>query len=530
VKIVRPVLILLVVLVCLAPAGVMVYDSLRDDEGFSLAAYSGILSDSRQIGLFTRSLFTSALATLLALVWGIPVGYAAARLRGLRGAAIEALSYLPLLLPSIVIVMGWIFILGRAGVVTGVLKAILGLPGPPIDIYSPVGVAFVLSLCYFPCVSILAAQGFRSVDPASIRAARLTAGPFRRLWSVWRPLLAPYLATGALLTFLLSFSDFGVASALTVDVYPIEVFVEISAFYDVKRGIATFMPAVVLAVTLFVIRQAVVRSVPYATLGAAARAEREPVSRPVIALAIVAIVLAAVMPLVFLGVTAGEFGKALRTAGHNVLVSVDVAARGMLLLLFLGAIFAAAYRGLGRRGRSVAEMAALLPLVVPGTAVGLGILRFIKYEVWPISDWSAGAGALAYADAARYVSFAALILAVAVASLRVRLFQAAAVSGAGPVRTAPRGAGPLLWPGIVGAAALSFLFCLGELSAAILVYPAGFDPLTVRIESLLHFSQDQIVAALCLVLAALVLGVLVLGTLLVNRPIRIRIYNVDRTA
>ncbi|MHC4514052.1 MAG: ABC transporter permease [Planctomycetota bacterium] len=525
-------LAVLVVLACLAPVLAMVYDSLRDADGFSLAAYSGVFSEARQVNLFLRSLFVAAVATLLALVWGLFVAYAVSRLRGIAGATVETLSFLPLLLPSIVVVMGWIYLLGQAGIVTGWLKALFGLSAAPINLYTPLGAGFVLSLCYFPCVSILATQGFRSTDPAAVRAAHLAAGRLRRLRHIWAPLMAPYLATGALLVFLLAFSDFGVPSGLMVNVYPIETFAQFSAYIDVKRGIATCVVPVILAVALYILRRALVRATPHETLGASNRAALEHrVSRSAMGVAAVVILLSSVLPLSFLILTAGPLeahALALRTAGEQVLTSLRVALFGMLFLLVAAVLFAAAFRGMGRRGRAVAEALVLLPLVVPGAAVGLGILYLVNHDVWPISSWYPHPEVVAYAAAARYVTFPALILAAAVMSLRTNLFQAAAIAGAGRVRTAVWIAAPLLWPGLVAAAALAFILCLGELAAAVLVNPPGSMTLPVRIASLLHFGKDDVVAALCLVIAAFILGILLLCILIANRPIHIRLQHADR--
>ncbi|MBI4563514.1 MAG: iron ABC transporter permease [Planctomycetes bacterium] len=521
----------LVVLACLAPALAMLYDSLRGEEGFSLDAYSNVLREERQWTLLLRSVAVSSVATLLALVWGVAVGWTVARLRGAAGATLETLSVLPLLLPSIVVVMGWIFFLGQNGVMTNLLKSAFGLRQAPINIYSPLGAAFVMSLSYFPCVSILAAQGFRSIDPGTDRAACLAAGPWRRAWHIWRPLLTPYLASGGMLVFLLSFSDFGVPSALMVNVYPIEVFTEFSAYFDVKRAIATAVPPVVLVAAIFVARQALLRARPYETLGSSARPVHGNVPRPVMGIALLAIALSTLLPVAFLAVTAGgDYAESLRTAGDQLLTSLRVSLLGMIFLVAGGLLFAAAYRGLGRAARHVAEALVIVPLIVPGTAVGLGILFYVTREVWPVSSLYPGPGIVAYAAAARYMAFPALILAAALAAVRRNLLQAAAVSGAGPVRTGLRIVGPLIWPGLGAAATISFLFCLGELSASVLVNPPGTMTLPVRIASLLHFGKDSIVASLCLILTIFTALVLVLGMLLVNRPLRVRLQDADRTA
>jgi ABC-type Fe3+ transport system permease subunit len=379
-------------------------------------------------------------------------------------------------------------------------------------------------------VSILAVQGFRAVDPAAVRAAHLTAGPWRRFWHVWRPLLAPYLASGALLAFLLAFADFGVPSALMVNVYPIEVFTQFSAYFDVKRAIASCAPPVGLIVVLFVVRRALIRGAPWELAGSRARAFAAPVSRPAVTLAVVALLLSVALPVAFLVARAGgAYVESLRVAGDQVLTSLVVSLAGMVMLLAGGLAYAVAYRGLGPRSRAAAETLVLLPLLMPGTAVGLGILWLITAGVWPFSAMYPGAAIVGYAGAARFITFPALILAAGLAGIRRNLIQAAAVHGASRWRTAWMLA-PLLWPAFAAAATISFLLCLGELSASVLINPPGTMTLPVRLASLLHFGKDPIVASLCVILTAVAGAVLLLGLLIVGSPIRLRLHHADRAA
>ena len=513
---------------CLAPALALLLESLRGPEGFSLRAYGLLLSEKRPFVLLLRSTLVAGGATALALVWGVAVGYAAARLRGWRAAAVELLSYVPLLVPSLVVALGWVRVLGPSGVVTRRLEALLGRA--PFDLYTPAGAAFVLSLCTFPFVSILAAQGFRAIDPAALRAARLTAGRGRRLWHIWRPLLAPYLATGALLAFLVALADFGVPSALMVNVYPIEVFTRFSAYFDTPGALASCALPTALAGLLFVARYALVRRTPYETGGAATPSEG-PVSRPVLALAALALVGSSVLPLVFLACEAqGAYAESLRIAGEQVLTSLMVALIGAGFLVAGGLAFALAYRRLGARARALSEAAILLSLIVPGTAVGLGILHLVTRDVWPFSVLYPGAAIVAYACTARFIAFPALVLAAGVGGLRSSLMHAAAAHGVSRPRAARHVLLPLAWPSFVAALTLSFVLCLGELSASVLVNPPGGMTLSVRLASLLHLGKDSVVASLCVMLSGLVLAVLALGLLIVGRPLRLRFQHADRAA
>jgi iron(III) transport system permease protein len=518
-------LVALVALACLAPALAMLVASARGPEGLTLAPWREVL-DARQLGLLARSAGVAGGAALLALLWGTGVGYAVWRLRGWRSAALETLACVPLLVPSLVLALAWTFFLGPAGFVA----RRLGREALPFDLQTPACAAFVLSLALFPCVSILVAQGLRGLDPLALRAARLHAGPWRVCWHVLRPELAPPLVTGALLVFLLALADFGVPSVLMVNVYPIEVFTRFSALLDTRGALASCAPPALLAAGLFLVRMRLLRlRLAPARPGARAQAPDGPPWRAGFALAALALLLAVVLPLAFLLATArGDYGAALRVAGEQVLTSLGVAGLGTGLLLALGLAFAFPWRTLGPRGRALAEAAVLVPLLVPGAAVGLGLVELVTAGTWPFAALYPGLGIVACASAARFVAFPALVLSAGLAGVRPALAAAAAVHGAGPARIAARITAPLLAPALVSAAALSFAACLGELSASVLVDPPGTMTLPVRLASLLHFGKDSLVAALCVMLVGLVSTVLLLGTLIAGRPLRLWLAHADR--
>ena len=127
-----------------------------------------------------------------------------------------------------------------------------------------------------------------------------------------------------------------------------------------------------------VTRQALVRSRPYETAGGIARVVEGRVSRWGVSLAVAAVLFSTVLPLLFLALTAGgSYGEAMRTAGDQILMSVRVSLTGMLMLLLGGTIFAASYRFMKPRGRAMTEFLVLVPLIIPGSAVGLGILMLV---------------------------------------------------------------------------------------------------------------------------------------------------------
>jgi len=93
------------------------------------------------------------------------------------------------------------------------------------------------------------------------------------------------------------------------------------------------------------------------------------------------------------------------------------------------------------------------------------------------------------------------------------LEESAAVAGAPFLRRLSRIILPLNLRGVVGGWLLALVFCLRDLETAVLFYPAGREPLTVRLFTLEANGPPSVVAALAVVQVALTAAVLALGAL-----------------
>ncbi|MFC1706045.1 ABC transporter permease, partial [Planctomycetota bacterium] len=402
----------LVLALCLLPSAWILGLALGGD------SLGEVLAQDRQVTLLFRSVRISLAATLLATLWGAAVAAGLRSLKGALASVLEALSILPLLLPPIASVMGWVFFFGANG-------PCLRLLGWSPNLFSEGGTVLVLSMCYYPCISILLVQGLRSMDPKWAIVARMQTGRLRTLRHITWPLLAPYAATGALLVFLLSLSEYGVPCALGVNVYPVEIFTQMSAYYDMEKAAAFATPPIALAIVLLLLRHLLV-SPARPTVGHRTGAV-ELHRRPVWALVALPVIAAAVLlPCAVLVMTlrsASAFPDAIAIASDQALSSLLVASSGTVLLLVSGAVLAGALTQVARRHLPLAEFLVTLPFVVPGAAVGLGIIALYTEGFLPEAIYK-GSGAVAYALMCRLVTLPTLILAAACAAIDRRMSEA----------------------------------------------------------------------------------------------------------
>jgi len=165
-------------------------------DGFTLDWYRSVLADDALLHSARNSLLVAALTTVAAVLLGTPAALGLARheFRGKR--ATQALLYLPVIIPEVV--------LGAA------LVTFFGAVELRLSLWTVVLAHVVFSVSY---VAIVVRARFAGLDPSLEEAARdLGAGPFETFRRVTLPLAAPGILASALLVFTLSIDDYVITS------------------------------------------------------------------------------------------------------------------------------------------------------------------------------------------------------------------------------------------------------------------------------------------------------------------------------
>lgn len=151
------------------------------------------------------SLRVALLCALVSAVPGIACGWWLAR-REFRGKLlVDALVHAPLVLPPVVVGYGLLLLLGRGGLLGGVLEQ-LGLRVA----FSLPGAVLASAAMGFPLLVRSVRLAVELVDPALEQAAAtLGASPRRVFRTVTLPLAMPGVVTGLLLCFARSLGEFG---------------------------------------------------------------------------------------------------------------------------------------------------------------------------------------------------------------------------------------------------------------------------------------------------------------------------------
>lgn len=180
-------------------------------QGFSLAWYGELLSQSDWLNAVKNSLIIALLSGLLAVSIAFPIAWTLWRTRLVYARVLFGLGVAPFMLPPVITALGFLLFWIELGY-SGQLVATL--------------VSHAIFFVTLPLVTI--SLGLESIDRQLIEASRtMGAGEWTVFRTVVLPLVRPYLISGYAFVFVLSLNEYIVAymvAGFTVETLPIKIF------------------------------------------------------------------------------------------------------------------------------------------------------------------------------------------------------------------------------------------------------------------------------------------------------------------
>lgn len=459
--------------------------------------------DALRLAWFTTWL--AALSTVLTLAAGLPLAAVVGRF-GFRGRSLVLAGVLvPFVLPTLVVATAFLALLPDA-----LDRSIW---------------AILLAHAFFNVAVVVRVVGgyWAGLDRTTgAAAAVLGAGPLRRLREVTLPQLAPALAAASALTFLFSFTSFGVIVVLggpTTATLETEIYNQAARLFDLRTAAVLSLIQLTAVTAIVVVASRLERRL--SGRGGRARgssALRRPVGRErwlvgsVVAVSAGALALpVATLVARSLAAPGGigldhyralgrETSVLLVTPWHAAVNSLLFAAAATALALTLGGLLSLA---LARLRPGWLDALVLLPL--GGSAVMIGFGFVLAFDEPPL-ELRGSIALVPVAQALVAVPFVIRIVAPAIRSIRPELREAAALLGADPSRVRREIDLPLVAGAISLAAGFAFAIALGEFGATVFVAQADRPTLPVAIFRLLGrpgAENQGAAAALAVVLALL---------------------------
>ena len=198
-----PALLVMVLLIVL-PVGWLAWQSIYHD-GFTLENYRRIISEDIYWRSFALTFEISLLVTVLALLLGYPIAYAASAAPKAWSIITLALVVLPFWTSVLVRAYAWLALLQRTGVINHLLQD-LGIIGEPLALVHNTFGTVVATLHILLPFMVLPLYATMQTIPRDLLQAGASLGgsPSHTFWRIFLPLSLPGVLAGSTLVFVLS--------------------------------------------------------------------------------------------------------------------------------------------------------------------------------------------------------------------------------------------------------------------------------------------------------------------------------------
>ena len=485
---------------------------------FTLSNYQKILTHPYYLGALKNSLIVGGGGMLGACLLGVPLAYCTARFVVRGRSVIATLAVLALVSPPFIGAYSWVMVAGNNGWLTQNMKA-LGLTMPTI--YGAHGIILVFSLKFFPFVYLMTETALRNINRAYEEAAEnLGCSATTRFFKITLPLVFPAVSSGAILSFVLSIADFGTPSIIGRDYRTLST-VAYNQYTSEMGGPPTMAVSIsmlmILIAMLAVLLQRYLMG-PRRYAGALTNLSVPKPCHGAFGVAVHAlcysIVALATMPIAVVIYTSfletngpvftGGFGlnsyaRVIREVPDVIVNTFKFSLLATLLITLAGGLIS--YVVVRRETAAAGLLDALLmvPYVVPGVVLAIGFLLCFQYGAFDLIGTSTIIVLMLFV---RRLPYGVRATSAVLRQIKPSIEEAAVNLGASPLQAFARVTVPLMLPGVIAGAMMSFITAINELSATLLLYTARTTTMPVRIYSAVLDGEFGIAAALAALLLA----------------------------
>ncbi len=421
---------------------------------------------------FTVTLITVAIGVILA--WLVEH----TNLPGRRFFKI-ALS-LPLVIPPYIGALTYVIFFGPRGI----LYSFFG--NSPIDVYSFFSVAFILSMFTFPYVFLLVSSSLRKISSNYEEAGRSCGASYPTiLRKIILPLVRPAILSGSIIILFYIVADFGAVSMLRYTTFSSNIYFQMVGSLDRSSAAILSIVLILLGLVILLIKSYLLNKKTFSQNPKSNR-KMKPINLgkfKYISLSLVFIVLlfSVILPLSTLTVWSvkgiSEGVLTLKTLGYiknSLTVSIGAALITMVISIPVAYL---KYRN-PSKVTILMNNVCHMGLVIPGILIALGMVFFIsQYFSWLMGNQIV----LMIGFSIRYMSRNLQSTESSMSLVSKNLDESAYSLGKNFGSVLIRVILPSILPGVLSGGALVLVSSLKELPITLMLRPAGFDTLAVRI-------------------------------------------------
>ena len=484
------------------PIGMLLIKSLFTDGKVDLSYFVKFFTKKYYWGSLVNSFKVTVVSTLVAALIGVPMAYMLRSVRIPGSGLINILSVISYLSPPFIGAYSWIQLLGRNGFFTKILNSLLGVKLN--GIYGFAGIVLVFSLQSFPLIYMYVSGAMKNLDNSLNEAAEsLGCNVVQRVTKIVFPLVMPSLLAGSLLVFMRVFSDFGTPMIIGegYKTFPVMLYTQFMGEVGTNDGFAATMCLIVIVIALmfFFIQQLLGRKFSYSMT---ALKPMEPGTakgwrKVCVYLAVYLIAFVAALPQITVLVTSfiGTINGSLFTGEFTFDNYRNIFAKGNTVAITNSYLFGLAaivivvvcgilisYLSVRKRSAltSILDVLTMFPYIIPGSVLGISFLYAFNGPPFLLGGTAL---IIIISLSIRRMPYTIRSSTAIIGQISPSIEEASISLGASQMKTFLQVTIPMMLPGVLSGAIMSWITLISELSSSVILYTSKTMTLTVAIYS-----------------------------------------------
>ncbi len=491
--------------------------SLFVDGIFSFDNFKAFFSQKYYVTSIKNSLIVSTLATLLTLLFGVPMAYFYQMYEIKGKTLLQILIILCSMSAPFIGAYSWIMLLGRNGVVTSFIKNLTGFQMP--SIYGFTGILLVLAFQLFPLAFLYVSGALKNIDNSLLEASENmgTTGA-KRFFKVIIPLCMPTIIATTLMVFMRAFADFGTPLLIGegYQTFPVVIYNAYFAETGSNHGFGAAVSVIgIVITTIFFLAQRFVNGKFKFTMNALHPIERKPLHG--IKAFFINLYCWLLVGLAFLPQLYVIYTSFLKTSGKLFLkgYSLDsykyafthlkkaipntfyIGIVSLLIVIVLAILISYLVVRRNNSANRIIDVFSMVPYIIPGSVVGIALAMSFSSKPFVLT------GTVAIMIVALVIRRIPYTIRSSVATLQqipMSIEEAAISLGSSKLKAFFTITVPMMANGILSGAIMSWVTIITELSTSIILYNLNSVTLTIATYSYVSRGNYGIAAAYATIL------------------------------
>ncbi len=490
---------------------------IAEDGGFTWAFFERIFTKKYYKRAIMGSLKISATVTLITVLLATPLAYIMSTIKIRFAGALQILILVSSMSAPFIGAYAWIMLFGRNGTITNFLFDTFGFKIG--DIYGFNGCVLVMSLQLYSLVYMFVSGAFKNMDNSLIEACdSLGCSGLRKIFKIVLPLILPTLLSGALMVFMRTFADYGTPMLIGENYYtlPVVVYKEFLSEIGSSDGLAAAISiiAIVITTAVFLLQKYIANRKVFSmsALHPVEVKELHGVKNVLAHLYCYLLVGAAIMPQCYViyssfrntsgklyteGYGFGSYIEAFKTVGSSIVHTYALAFAAIFVIVLVALLVAYVVVRRRNTANAIIDIVSMFPETVMGSILGIALLTTFNK---PPLLLTGGAFIMILSYTIRRLPYTIRSSSAILRNISPSIEEASINLGASDAKTFFKVTVPMMMPGVISGAILSWIMIITELSTSIILYTTKTKTMTLEIYSQIIRGNDGVASAISSIL------------------------------